>query len=438
MDWGHWLCWRWLGAGKEALNFISSLERNVCNRMAESDSHGEKTSAATSLAQLVVAAGSVIYATGFLVVLTHLDTLGITESGADFFKLRYLHVGILCLAPIVIALGVYYAIFLLWRSRGMKQEVSTPEEGAVGKEGRAVGQFPSLPGILVLVVLLIVFFIVITLTPAGFLRERFPLFLSIFVLTTLGLAVSNKLVPKWLTAAAGVVFHSCAWVYRAVTHDRNARIPESALTSVRGWVASVVVPLFKWFLVCADVFLAWLCLRDVREVKVMLYPSAWFYALSVTCFLFFFCRVHFLQDQHKGSAGLRRGLWALAACILGPLYFIIVTAFAYSVFTAIPASRGGACLSDSSPVVLFWDSRVTAGVPAALLAERKDGIAASIPLAAVEEGSEVMFVVPLEDYRNWIGERNKMWPKSPRPPKVFTVNRNLLLAIEHDNTKRVE
>jgi hypothetical protein len=50
------------------------------------------------LPQYIFAGTGVVYAAGFLIVLAFLDRFGIREAGSDFWKARYMHIGILCLA----------------------------------------------------------------------------------------------------------------------------------------------------------------------------------------------------------------------------------------------------------------------------------------------------------------------------------------------------
>lgn len=63
----------------------------------------------------ILAATGIIYAAGFLVVLAFLDRYGIREAGSDFWRARYIHIGILCRSfPIVLngtMLSIVYLIF---------------------------------------------------------------------------------------------------------------------------------------------------------------------------------------------------------------------------------------------------------------------------------------------------------------------------------------
>jgi hypothetical protein len=51
-----------------------------------------------------------IYASGFLVVSSFLETFGIRDAGADLWKTRYIHIGVFCLMATVIPNAVTYLL----------------------------------------------------------------------------------------------------------------------------------------------------------------------------------------------------------------------------------------------------------------------------------------------------------------------------------------
>jgi hypothetical protein len=68
-----------------------------------------------------LAVAALIYATGFLVVFTFFAALGIREAGTEFFKVKYVHVGILCLIiPVLVGMPTYSFFYLLSRKMGIR------------------------------------------------------------------------------------------------------------------------------------------------------------------------------------------------------------------------------------------------------------------------------------------------------------------------------
>jgi hypothetical protein len=56
-----------------------------------------------SLPQWFIAIAALIYATGFLVVFSFFERFGLRETGVEFFKAKFFHVGILCLMfPVIV------------------------------------------------------------------------------------------------------------------------------------------------------------------------------------------------------------------------------------------------------------------------------------------------------------------------------------------------
>jgi hypothetical protein len=52
--------------------------------------------AGLDFAAWLLAIPALIYATGFLVVFTAEERLGLVSTSGDFFKIKYMHVGVLC------------------------------------------------------------------------------------------------------------------------------------------------------------------------------------------------------------------------------------------------------------------------------------------------------------------------------------------------------
>ena len=79
-----------------------------------------------SLAKLSVAVGAVIYASGFLIVFTFLERLGIRDFG-NLFKAKYIHVGILYWLIPVLGLPIYAYDTAAERYQLRNRYTQTPE-----------------------------------------------------------------------------------------------------------------------------------------------------------------------------------------------------------------------------------------------------------------------------------------------------------------------
>src|SRR5437879_3706134 len=95
-----------------------------------------------------------VYATGFLIIFTFLERYGLQEAGLEFFKVKYLHVGILFLLFPIISIIPFIAICQLRRL-----QKDTP--------------FPMyLPSIVIVLNTLLIFYILVAFAPPRFVMER--------------------------------------------------------------------------------------------------------------------------------------------------------------------------------------------------------------------------------------------------------------------------
>jgi hypothetical protein len=87
-----------------------------------------KKSVAELFPQYFLALTGIIYAAGFLVILSFLDRFGILESGADFLRTRYLHIGMLCIAlPLIVNGTIISLVYLIRHGRlNQPQMCATP------------------------------------------------------------------------------------------------------------------------------------------------------------------------------------------------------------------------------------------------------------------------------------------------------------------------
>src|SRR5271157_2081898 len=83
--------------------------------------------------ETIIALLGVAYICGFLVVYTFLNRFGIHDSSTEFFRVRYVHTGLLCLAfPIFIMAPIGAHLWMYARQRSYESEyVRLKSEGKV-------------------------------------------------------------------------------------------------------------------------------------------------------------------------------------------------------------------------------------------------------------------------------------------------------------------
>ena len=146
-------------------------------------------SSAHTITQAIFVAIGLIYATGFLVIFTHLDRFGVREVGNEFFRAKYVHVGILAAAFPIIFIGTAFAIIEIKRlEKNQKPQVSQPvAQPAAERTKRPRPQKVYTGSILITANFFMVFYIFIMFAPKGFFLNKPYVPVLIFLLTFLGL-----------------------------------------------------------------------------------------------------------------------------------------------------------------------------------------------------------------------------------------------------------
>src|SRR5258708_4928771 len=126
--------------------------------------------------QWFAALAAILYATGFLTVFTFMDHMGVRETGAEFSKIKYFHVGILCLF-LPFGVIVPFALLASLKKRSaflaqQKQEAITREQ-TTGVPGIPVALIPPIGGSIFFLTLnlLWIFYVLICFAPPNFLEE---------------------------------------------------------------------------------------------------------------------------------------------------------------------------------------------------------------------------------------------------------------------------
>ncbi|MGO9085753.1 MAG: hypothetical protein ACLQBK_11040 [Candidatus Sulfotelmatobacter sp.] len=170
-----------------------------------------------------LAVAGLIYATGFLVVFTFFARLGIREAGTEFFKVKYVHVGILCLIiPALTAVPAYAFFYMLRRA------AETEHAGQVADLHVHV---PS--GILTLN-MIVTFYVYVMFSPPGYLRLRGLMVLVIFLGTFAGLAGIQRISKRGFDIFIG----------RQANKLRRVSATPEKIGSWMRWVLCVVVIFF--------------------------------------------------------------------------------------------------------------------------------------------------------------------------------------------------
>jgi hypothetical protein len=158
--------------------------------------------------KLVGAFVGLSYATGFVVVFSYLGSFGITDFGGELLRLKYVYIGVLCVAfPLFICLPLVLMARDLW-PRGFFDDV---DKSAFAREleRNKRDALNSLPAVLVVINLISVAYTVIGLSEPDQFRSRDVRIMVLASASMLSLLFVKKLAhryPKWKYVGRAAVF----------------------------------------------------------------------------------------------------------------------------------------------------------------------------------------------------------------------------------------
>lgn len=379
-----------------------------------SESAENKSSLIEKLPHWFVPGAGVIYATGFLIVFSFMERFSVRETG-DFFKVKYIHSGLmywLFPAIVVVPLYCFYLLSQLRKERREfnierlreEQKKSLDAMDPLDEAGRKImtqayearivqdDAIPEQlriyrPSLLLVINMLLVFYLFALFAPVGFASQREYLVFVIFAATLVGVILIRVGIPerfgnhaRWLLCIViivGLDFYS----FKGMFHHLWEIL----------WGGG------KYFLLF--LFLIALTLERTRV------------------------RVKVVTDQRQKTV-----IKVIAFCIVFSLYYLSVLAFALRLYPYIPVLKGGGDYVNTPTVVLcFQGANTTLNLPEIAGRQEPTDCLPSRQLQIIEETSSSIFVADPADAggpSEWrIGKK----------PKVFEIRRDRIASITYVN-----
>jgi hypothetical protein len=358
-----------------------------------------------------LAVAALIYATGFLVVFTYFGSFGIKEAGTDFFKVKYVHVGTLCLLLEAILL-VPIAGIIAMRSGSSKQPMQKPDSPTAPAKHRYRGHWSS---VLLMINMLLTFYVFAMFAPRAFFQEKHNALLPIFLISFLGLA---------LIAGIGT---DTLW-FKVETASKQKSWPIDT---------GRIAPKLRWLL-CIGVIggIDYLSFKDLGPslLQVLWGPPAkpggiLFFAFIGVIFLIWWrthSRAKLLGDNKNGKTGI----WATAVCLMIATHYLAVLSFAFDIYPYIPAERGGGSFVDTPLATLRFKPYPAASkpdgatpIPIELLACPSCNYSGE--LIIVEETTSQLFLANPADAGGPCE-----WRRGKKP-KILSISRDIIQSIAY-------
>lgn len=369
-------------------------EETVAQPVIANSTSAPKKSTIELLPQYVLAATGLVYAAGFLVVLNFLDRFGIRDTGADFWKARYMHIGIMCLAlPVllnILILPLGYLIFHgKFKSPTMWQRL--------------------LPVGFLAVNLVVVCYTLIMLT------NRAP-----------GTKAIAGLVPLLWIVAVTLPGVALLLLIERIIEKVSGRVPsadselsptsQSFAVGTRWVLALIVVALDVWYFL------------DLKSTVTGVQPAFVLVYIGFSVLLVAMVSTVAIYEKRQIEDGRRRAIDALAVSIIGPFFYLVVLAFTYGIFQNIPATRGGGDYTASPRVVLTFKSPQSLA-PANMKYFEKGSTQMTVRLILIEETSWAFFLADPED----AGGPSEWKSIGGRKPQIFVVNKSEVAQLQSES-----
>ncbi|MGD0013637.1 MAG: hypothetical protein ABSD56_04315 [Bryobacteraceae bacterium] len=353
-----------------------------------------------SAAKIVVLGLGLAYATGYLVVMTYLDRYGIRETGGDFFKLKYIYVGGLCLAmPTALAtavLGLTLAkrTYVQDAPRRSWREILTDTFNPPAPAARAPGQQAESLHWTTMVVfgtMLAVSYCIIAFSHPGFYAARvylvYSLYACILVVTLLRPILGNR------------------------AYSARANVVRAVLAFVTLGLGSATL----WGIGLASLWA----------------DGGYGYGFLVLLVAFLVRR--FMAPMPDMDARERLGRVAIRVALLGSILILSIFSFAHTVYCHIPAEKGGGDLTQMPDSrVCFLESHKDS-IPVGLLADLNQQPVCTVRVKIIEETPTSIYLARSSD-RGKYSQKNYpnaavLWRSGLYRPVVFNVNRLAIASI---------
>lgn len=347
---------------------------------------GEMSSSLLTVLPLwFIAIGALIYATGFLSMLTFHESYNLRGLEAGFFKIKYAHVGLMFMAiPLIIGIALFAVCHYSLRTREARQA------------DVRLDPFKGPPHPLVICLLTInalTFYLFVLFGPPGTFRD-----VHWYLGLTIVVAVAGRLVAER---------------FADEEHALQLRMVRVACVALQAILLLRVTWGFK------------------KNLIEMFIPAGlWYLALSL--FMGWFVWV-VVEKMGGPSANRDTMVWrCIAMILLSLVYYLAILSFGLGVYHYIPAGKGGGDFTTASFVVLRLKLEVDSKLPTWLSADQPSP---ELKLELLESGSASVFVAnPWKKMPGKSPEESgpRIWRRARKyRPTVLEISRDQILSIEY-------
>jgi hypothetical protein len=338
---------------------------------------------ATPGSALLLVASLFLYSTGFVVVSTSLERLGVAMPAGDFLKIQYVYVGVFASAFVAFIFGASYLVFHLLETR-LYGTVAPRKE------------IPR-HSVLAMCMVAIWLYLQVAFAAPGSFSVLGAVFLNTFILAWLGVSLyvqrprkrpeaQNLPLDLLVTLAFLFLVVECATVFGAKwTESALATHPMVAMTNM------VALPFFQ------SIYVGRLVFRLIKQ-----------------------------ERRTQLDFGERFQWYFLHGAVVFMLYYATILSFTVVCYSHMPVRKGGADFTEAPAAILRFKVANSLPMQDAIIDPLDQSGLASIPVVLLAETSFSYFVAP-----DPINQRSR-WGKfgDVRPAHVWEIPRDSVVGID--------
>jgi hypothetical protein len=325
----------------------------------------------------------VLYSTGFVVVSTSLERLGVAMPAGDFLKIQYVYAGVFATAFVAFIFGASYLAFHM---------IETTLYGTVAPRK----DIPR-PSVVAMCMVAVGLYLQVAFAPPGSFSILAAIVLDVFILAWLGLSLyaqrpRKRVVALMPSLILPLILASLFLGVECVTVSR-ANWPGSAFAPPPKVISTIMITLP--FL--QSIYVGRLIFRLIKQ-----------------------------ERRTELAFGERFQWYFLHGAVVFMLYYATIVSFTVICYSSMPVRKGGADFTDAPAAILRLKVANSLPMRNALVDPLDQSGLASVPVVMLAETSSSYFVAP-----DPINQRSR-WGKlgDARPPHVWEIPRDSVVGID--------
>jgi hypothetical protein len=356
----------------------------------------DRINTARTVPYYFAAIAGLVYAVGFLVEFTFMNSLGVKDSMTEPFKAKHIYIGCLCLQFPVSVMVIVLLVAKLKRTVAKK-----------GSEEEKKTLSAYLPGTLLLLTLLFAFYLLIGFArPYTFSdhRDAIAFFFGIAVLGIFSIAELERKVNE-----SGKV--------RTMETLREWGITSNVWLKARWalWAISLVLLVYIFF----DLWgLLWEMFKNAGYLYfgVLALAGVWIWRVDARS-----------EDLKATRPEMLMPMAIICVTVVAALMYLAVLFFSARVYCYIPAFKGGGDFTTESPTLFRFDERFTNSISPDILDVRMPCV--SKPLMVLQQSGTAFFVTTTSSTNN-----PTTWRKLGRefkPRTIYSIRRDAVVETSY-------